>query len=868
MRPKKRRPPIWADKFLRWYCADQFFEEVQGDLHEWFYIRVAEQGIRKARIMYFIDVIRYFRTFRLKTTTKVNNNSNYLFMKNLVKLTFRNLRRNGFFAALRIGNLAIGILVFLLVVIYASYELGYDKFHEDHERVYRISHGISGNPWAASPVGLGPFIMDNSTSVASMTRVFPVGENWFKKDDITFKERNGHFADSAFFDVFTHSVIQGDLKSSLIQRNAIVLTADLAQKYFGKENPIGQTLKSGQDDGKERVVTAVIENVPEQSHLQFDYLLPMSTFNERFSRAWRNLMAYTYIKGRPGADFSDMKEVVLKEYTTRYGGRGGNPDEAEILMVPISQIHLKTNYEKELADNGSINYVYILLSVGIFVLLISCINFINLSVIKGLDRGKEVGLRKTIGASKNQVRAQFIGENFIVIFISELLAVISLSALSTIFRNFSGLDLPLNALESLNVLGLIGLLIIGLTLICGLYPAVVLGKFKPAYILKTGGQGGLRLGRLGLLRKGLIILQFGISLVLIICSMLIYNQLDFIQNKDSGLAEDEVLVIPLSNDVRSKFQAFKNGLEEVLGIKSVTTSSHIPGYRIMVEGLKEVGIEREGSNLTTRLLLVDNDFVDSYGLEVLEGRDFLEDVPDKAVEYLINESAVNYLFEDRDPLTRKLIWKGDTGRVVGIVKDFHFESLHNTVEPLVMSSNTRWSYASVRFDPKRKESVMAGIASLSNEVYPDLPSVEYEFLEDRFETLYLAERKLKSIVWSFCLISIVLTISGIFGMATYIAKTKTREIAIRKVLGGNTSHLFGLMSKGFVQLLVIGTFIGVPSAIYLTRWWLRGFAYRVPIGVGIFVLASAGIFLLVLGSSGYVTLKTAKSSPTDALKSE
>ncbi len=868
MEPKDRKPPIWADRFLRWYCADQFFEEVQGDLHEWFYIRVAEQGIRKARMMYFIDVIRYFRTFRLKTTTKVNNNSKYISMKNLIKLTLRNLWRNGFFASLRIGNLAIGILVFLSVIIYADYELGYDKYHKDSSRIYRVSHTLADQPWAASPIGLGPFIVDNSTVVESMTRIFPAQENWIKKDNLIFTENNGHFVDSTFFEVFTHEVVYGDLTTALVQRNGIVLTKNLAEKYFGYENPIGKILELGQDGGKERMVTAVIENVPEQSHFQFDYLLPMSTFSERFSRAWRNLATYTYIKGGKEADFTAMKEVVLAKYLERYGGRGGDVEDAQILMTPVTSIHLKTNYEKELADNGNINYVYILLSVGVFVLLISCINFINLSVIKGLDRGKEVGLRKTIGASKFQIRGQFVAENFIVIFISALLAIVGLALLSPMFQRFSGLELPLNVLQSSNIPALIALLVFSLTLICGLYPAFVLGRFKPAYILKAGGTGGLKLGRLGFLRKGLIILQFGISLVLVICSVSIYNQLDFIQSKDNGLVDEEVLFIRLSNEMRNDFEVFRNELEQIPSVKSVTTSSHVPGYRIMVEGIREVGVDRQGANLTTRLLLVDDEFVDSYGLEVLKGRDFLQDVPNKAVEYLVNEAAVNYLFEDRDPLTRKLIWNGDTGRVVGIVRDFNFQSLHNAVEPLVISSKTRWSYASVRFDAKNKESVMSGIASLSKSIFKDLPSIEYEFLEDRFSALYLSERKLKSIVWAFCVISILLTISGIFGMATYVAKRKTREIAIRKVLGGNLSHLFALMSKGFLQLLVVGVAIGVPSAIYLTNWWLQGFAYRASIGAGLFILASLAIFLLVLLSSGYVTLKAAKSSPTDALKNE
>lgn len=867
MKPMKNRPPRWADRFLQWYCADQFLEEVQGDLHEWFYIRVREQGIRKARMMYFLDVIRYFRTFRLKTTQKVNTNSKYLFMKNLVKLTFRNLRRNGLFTTLRIGNLTIGILVFLLTLIYAKYELSYDTFHDDHDRIYRIAHSNTGSPWAASPVGLGPFIIDSSPEVETMTRVFPVRETWIKKDELIFTEKNGHFVDSTFFDVFTHRVLRGDLKKSLTERNAIVLTENLAQKYFGQDNPIGQLLLLAGGDGRgdERIVTAVIENVPEQSHFQFDFLLPFSTFSERFNRAWRNLSTYTYIKQKPETDLGGFKDRVLAEYGNHY--RGGTAN-AEILAIPVSKIHLKTNHEKELADNGNVSYVYILLSVGIFVLIISCINFVNLSVVKGLDRGKEVGLRKTIGATRHQLMIQFLGENFIVITLSAIIALIGLMALTPTFRDFSGLNLPLNVLENVELLLMLAALVLVLTLVCGLYPALVLGRFRPAEILKTGAKGSLGSNRLGVLRKGLIIVQFGISLVLIISSLLIYDQLNFIQNQDKGLVEEEVLLIRMNDNIREKFGVFRNSLEQLNGVKSVATSSHVPGYRVMIEGINEVGIDREGNELVSRLMLVDNDFIETYGLELVRGRDFLEELPDEITEYVINESAVEFFFEDRDPLTRKIVWSGDTGSVVGIVKDFNFQSLHNEVEPLVISSNTRWSYASVRFDAKSKASVMSGIERVSREIYPDLPSIEYEFLEDRLSVLYLAERKLKSIVWMFCIISIVLTISGIFGMATYIAHRRTREIAIRKVLGGNLKHLFNLMSKGFVQLLIVGALLGIPGAFYLTNWWLQGFAYQVPLGADKFVLAAIGIFLLVLGSSGYVTLKAAKSSPTDALKSE
>ncbi len=868
MHYSKQHPPKLADRLLKWYCADEYFEEVQGDLHEWFYQRVDEVGLKKARRQYYLDVVRYFRAFRLKNKYRFSNNSKFLYMKTLFKLTFRNLRRDGLSAFLRIGNLSLGIVIFLLTLVYARYEISYDTYHDDHERIYRLGHSLRGNPWAAGPIGLGAYLQTDMPEIEVSTRVMPVQETWLKRGDKIFNERNGQFVDERFFEVFRHKAIDGVLSEALKDIRSVVLTQSMATKYFGTENPVGQIVEFGAERGKTRVVTAVIADVPEQSHLQFDFLVPIMTFGERFTTRWRNWATYTYAKLYPDTNLNDFTAKVKQGYMDNYPNN--DPGMLDVFVTPVSDIHLRTNHEKELADNGNISYVYVLLSVGLFVLLISSINFVNLSVIKGLDRGKEVGLRKTIGATKGQVIMQFLGENFIVICLAALLSLVALTILAPVFQGFAELSLPLNAFYNTDILWPVAILIVILELVCGAYPAVVLSRFKPASILKIGGKGGLRNRRLGFLRKGLIVLQFGISLILIVSSFLIYDQVNYIQNRDMGFEKDQVLTIALENEMQANFRSFRDQLNAISGVRAVSISSDVPGYRISIEPLEELDAARPDDFRAPEIrgIMADDQFVSVYGLELLEGRDFRKDLPRGITEYLLNEAAVKSMFEGRDPLARRVVYRGDTGRIVGIVRDFNYKTIHSEVEPLIIGSSLRNGIASVRFDPQRTDEVLEGIDQIGNTLFAGLPTIESRFLSDRFAQLYKAETKLKSLVWMFCLISIVLTMSGIFGVATYVARQKTREIAIRKVLGSGVSALFRLMSKSFVVLLIFSVLIALPVAYYLSGWWLQNFAYQVPVNATGFILAVLGVFLLVLLGSGVVTLKAVRANPTEALKSD
>ena len=860
-------PPKWPDRILKWFCSEYYYDEVQGDLHEWFYLRVEEQGFRKAKLLYPLDVIRYFRSFRLKSKARISQNSKYQFMKQILKLTYRNLRKDRLSGLLRVSNLTIGIGIFLLTLIYAKYELNYDNFYSEPENIYRVSHNINTNPWAATPMGLGAFMENNISDVEAMTRFFPVFSTTVKAGENVFVEKDGFYVDTNVFKVFDHPVIAGNIEEALSSESSIVLTESMARKYFGRTDVIGETIELEEDRGELRQVSLVIEDVPEQSHLQFDYLISLEVYNSNFLTAWRNWATYTYVRLNKEADFDRVKTVVENEYRTQY--RADDSDQLDVLLTPVSDIHLNVNYEKELADNGNANYLYILLCIGAFVLVISGINFTNLTLVKGFDRSKEVGLRKTVGASRHQVISQFLGETFVVLLVSAVLGLLLLALAAPTFRNFSGLNLPLNVFNNPQILLPVLLIIVTLAIICGIYPASVLSNFKPSQVLKSGGQK-LKSTKLGLLRRGLIVLQFTISIVLVAGSFVIYNQLNHIQNQNLGFEKDQVLVIPVSSSPLSdgfveKFEAFRPALMNVAGVKSVSVSSSIPSNRIMVESVQVIGSEKQ---LNSRLLLGDEFLIDTYGLKLVAGENVKAHLPNTPYEYILNESAAKVLFENEDPINKKIVWNRDTGRVAGIVADFNFESLHHKVEPLVIGSNTRFGWISVRFEPKSMEALRNGIEKISQELYPNLPPIEYELLDDRFEHMYLSEARLRTIVWMFCIISIILTISGIFGMATYLARQRTKEIAVRKVLGSKLSDLLKLLSKDFLLLLCIALALAIPTGVYISKWWLQGFANSISMSPWIFIVSGFSLVLLVMGSAGYVTLKASSVNPAEALKNE
>lgn len=859
----KKQPPEWVDRILEWYCLDYYLEEVQGDLHEWYYEKL-EHSPRFLNLKYFFLVIRYFSLTRSKSFQKLISNPNYLSMKKILLITYRNLKKDKISGFMRLTNLAFGISVFLLALVYANYELSYDRYHEKGTNIYRLGQDHGGDrAWAAGPIGLGPFLLEDIPDVKSMARFAPVTETWIKAGENKFNEKGVFYVDSSALTLFSYEIIQGNRKTALSDPSSIVLTESMAKKYFGDEDPMGQTMELLVDRGQPRIVTGVVKDVPAQSHLKFDFLCSIYSYgSENYQRSWRNYFVYTYIETSE-AGLATIKDLVRAEFIERYNG--SEDDAMEAVLTPLHKIHLFTNQEKDNADHGNVYYIYILFSIGVFVLIVSCINFINLTVIKGLDRAKEVGLRKTVGAFRHQLIVQFMSENMVLLLFAGICSALLLIIIAPFFRELSGLDLPLNIISDPQILFPLATILIALELVSGIYPAVVLSNFRPAEIIKPMGSTSIKLKKIGLTRKILIITQFSLSVVLVIGSIIVYSQLSYLKGRDLGFEKEQILLIKLNWSLSQKLEALKESLASMPGVNSLSLSEDVPGYRISMEGVRPLGNPEE---TLSRITASDENFLKTYNIEMLAGEDFSLASPDQT-QYIINETMANLCFGDRDPVGQKLIWR-DTGQVVAVVKDFNFKSLHTEVEPLTIIRNLdmTWGYISIQFSPQSTDAILDGIDKASREIYPDLPRIETEFLDDRFGQLYLAENRLQTIVWAFCLITIVLTISGIFGVASYNAHKRQKEIAIRKVLGAGSSEMIWQLLKGFVVLLGSALLIGLPGAYFLASWWLQDFAYQVSISPMIFVGAAVVMLILIFVSSGLVTFKATNTNPASILKNE
>jgi putative ABC transport system permease protein len=865
----RQYPPGWSDRFLEWYCSNYYLEEVQGDLYEWYINKVAKVGRRRANFYYGIAVIRYLHFSRIKPIQKLITHPKYLSMKSILKITYRNLIRDKLSGFIRLGNLVIGISIFLLALVYARYELNYDQFHENGDNIYRLGMAFESEPWAATPMGLGAVAYNDVPEVKRMTRFIPIRDAWIKYGEKRFYEKAGFYADSSTFQMFTYPMIKGNPKTALVNPTSIVLTESLAKKYFGDADPMGKYLELSADADREgniepRLVTGIIKDLPEQAHLQFDYLCSAYSFDADFLEKWQNFWVYTYVELESGSSTENTSSIIANHFIELRDIEEKLIPLVDVRATPISKIHLYSNHEKEYADNGNIFYIYILFSIGAFVLIISCINFINLTIIKGLDRAKEVGLRKTVGATRHQLVIQFLSENMVLLISAGIICLSVLALLAPVFQRFSALELPLNVFTEPSILIPLLLILLVLQVISGLYPALLLSKFRPAEIMKAGGAS-IPMQRVGLTRKVLILLQFSLSIILVIGSIIVYDQLKFIQNQDLGFEKDQVLLLKLNRPIVNNFEAFENKLLQQAGVKSISTSSSVPGYRVMLEGAREISEEEDES---TRLLYADETFLETFNIELEEGKNFDGNIKREENEFILNQEAVKMLFADRDPINQVLVVSGDTGVVVGIVKDFNFQTLHTSVEPLTIRNLpiALFGYASIKFEAKSTADVLAAIDVIGGEIYPDLPPLTTEFLDDRFEQLYMTESKLQSIVWIFCILTIILTISGIFSVASYNANKRAKEMAIRKVLGGDLTELMSQLSKGFLYILAFSLLIGIPGAYYLSKWWLQDFAYQVPINPVIFFISIVIMMLIVLFSSGFVTFKAATTNPTKALK--
>ncbi|MDF2158130.1 ABC transporter permease [Algoriphagus sp. CAU 1675] len=806
--------------------------------------------------------------------------------KNYFKIVIRNAKKNPLYVLINLFGLAVGMAVSIVILLYVRYEVSYDKHYPDSERIYRVSRAWF-NPDGEISLHLGhtapPFAnlidTDFPEDVEVSARLMNA-DPLIKSGSNAFVEDRFFFADPEAFDVFSWKILEGESKKALTEADGLILSKSTADRYFGNESAIGKDLIleiAGMEFTMQ--VRGVMEDMPENSHFHVDFLasmLPVVQFyggQDAFMSNYGSNNFSTYIKLAQGVDPENFEEK-LPSMIDRHMGEtsAGIPYSkgTQLFLWPIADIHLNSNLDSEIEPNGNIDYVYIYLAVALFILLIACINFMNLSTARSSLRSMEVGLRKVMGADKTLLVKQFMGESFVMTFLSLVLALILVFLFLPVFSDFAEKPLSINFFQHPDYLLWIFGLVVFVGLVSGSYPALFLSGFSPAKVLKGAFKAGKGHEKF---RALLVIGQFAISVVLIVAVLVVIRQLNYMQNKDLGFKKEDMVVLPSNSKINDNYRIIKDRLENHPGIQAVSISSRVPSGRLLDSQGATAEVNGEMSQLNIRIadIHVGHDFIKTYGIPIISGRDFdFERASDSTEAFILNETAVKEIGwnSPEEAVGKQFLYGGRRGFVTGVMKDFHFESLHQPIVPIVfLISQDRSNQVSIRIDSEKRDEVLAFLREEWTEFRPDFP-FEPLFMDEGFNRQYEAEARVKTIFSFFSTLAIVISVLGLLGLVTFATEQRTREIGIRKVMGAETSNILILLGKDFLKLVGIGFLIAIPVSWFGMSEWLDDFAYRTGINWTVFLWAGLIAGLIAALTVTSQTLKAAWANPVKSIKNE
>ena len=794
-----------------------------------------------------------------------------------LKTAWRSLSKNKAFAFINTLGLAVGVCAFLIISLYIRNQVSYDQFHNNKDNIYRVQmnrydNGELSTQWAAGAAGIGPALKEGFPEVEQFVKLHG-GNAVLQYDEKVFKETEAFYATQHFFEMFSIDLIKGVDSLVLKDPYSIVLSKTTAKRYFGDQDPIGKTLK--QNGRNEFSVTGVFEDMPTNSHMKADILYSFESWvdmtNERARTAWDWDGFYTYITLRPGTDPDVFEEKLPDFISNKWGEEMAEYNHMmEFKLQAVTDIHLYSDYMYEMKANGDGRATYFLLIIAVFIILIAWVNYINLSTAKSMERAREVGIRKVLGSLKNQLTRQFLFESFILNFLAMALALsLALIAIPA-FNAYSGIELSLNG-GDLTFWMTVAILYVGGSLLSGIYPALVLSGFQPTSVLKgrlSGSSGG------AMLRKGLVVFQFIASMVLIVGTVTVFEQLRYMKNQDLGFNMEHTLIIEGPNVVdslyESNFDVFKQSLLSQSSISAVTSSTAVPGGQ---PGWNAGGIrlveQRPDEAKQYRVIGVDGDFMDTYEMELVAGRLFDEGRSTERSHIIFNESGARFLgFEAEDALDRDVFFWGDTFKIVGVIKDYHQESLKKSFEPLIF----RYFPAvtdlySVKVSSSDLAHTVGQIEQEWNVVFPGNP-FSYYFLDDHFNEQYHAELRFGKVFGLFASLAIFISCLGLFGLALYMTKHRTKEVGIRKVLGASATSVMALLSWDFSKLVLLSIAIAIPISWLLIQNWLQNFANKISFSPWLLLIPALLLMMIAIASISIQTARLALSNPVDSLRDE
>jgi putative ABC transport system permease protein len=878
------KPPKLAKFLLKILSSREKDGAYLGDIEELFCDRTECRGLWQSRRWYWWEAFKSIPGF-----IKESIRWRIAVLGNYIKITFRNMKRYKGYTFINIVGLAVGMACTIFIFIWVQDELSFDRFHENADRIYRIVFSTSddGSPTNANgSFGVGPALKRDFPEVIETVRIRKMGQGvkrYVGYKDKKYYELRFFFAEPTVFTVFDFPLVKGDSARALDEPNSIVLTEDVAKKYFGNQDPIGRLIEADPyNDGELMLfrVTGIAKNVPQNSHLHFDFLASYSSLKEdtdEFSGFYQHF-TYVLLNDKSSAESLDRK---LLDFLHRNWRK--NPWYT-ISLQPLLDIHLHSRLNSEIEPTGNILYVYVFTAIAVLVLVIACVNFMNLTSARAVKRAKEVGIRKVAGARKNQLVGQFLGESFLLSIFSAVAAILIVILALPLFNRLTGKGFGLSSLIDPGFVLGIAAIVLAVGFAAGIYPAFFLSAFQPMHSLKS--RSGYSFSGAAL-RKGLVIFQFTLSVGIIFSTLVVHKQVKYIQSRNLGYDKEQILIIPLNKDLRQNYEALRNELLKYPGIENTATSSWVP-----TRGSGHLSFRFEGheENLSQVIYGIDREFVSTYGLKFLAGNNiqnlssyglkFLagKDIQALSSDHMISEFLVSELttqeagYSSPQEAVGKSVeeYSGQfRGYIVGVVNDINIYSLHREPYSIIYAATPiiNHNYLSVRLIPQNISDTISYIQKTWKKMIPSYP-LDYFFLDESFELMHLSDKKMGEIFSIFSILAVFVACLGLFGLAAYTAEQKTKEIGVRKVLGASVPSIYILLSREFLKWVALANLLAWPVAYYAINRWLQNFAFRIMIGWEIFLLSAAVALAVALITVSFQSIKSAIANPADSLRYE
>ncbi|MEO6549831.1 MAG: ABC transporter permease [Ferruginibacter sp.] len=808
-------------------------------------------------------------------------------IKNYLKIAFRNLSRYKFNSFINLFGLSIGFTCCLLILIFITNELSFDKYNHNADRIYRVTRKFTspeGKQWlnlgtVAPP--FGPLLQNDFPDIEKITRLLSVSNTPLRYEEKIFNEEKAFYADENLFSVFDVAVIKGDPKKALNDPFCVMLTESTAKKYFGNEDPINKVIR--QDNTTNYKVTGIFKPFPSNSHIHPEILFSFNTLRdstvygeENLKTNYGNNSFFTYLllpAGYPADKLAAQFPAFIDKHMPTQGGQGLKPSKTTSLSLQkLTDIHLRSHMDYEAEENGDINRVYIFSAIALFILLIACINYMNLSTARSVLRAKEIGIRKVIGAERKEIIFQFLSESILVTAIALLFSLAFAWLAIPWLNDVSGQQLSLALISNWKMISLLIAIPFIVGIISGLYPAFFMSSFQPVKVLK--GLMRVQTGNISF-RQVLVVTQFSISIILIIATAIVFQQLNYMQRKSLGFDREHIVTMSYNGALTPQFEAFRNELLANPILKNAARSSRIPTGRLLdaQDASIPVGDTMAPIKADIKMVAVDYDFIPTYGIQMAAGRNFSREFKADTASFIINEATISLLGVKtaNQVIGRPFIYAGIKGRVIGVVKDFHFESMHERIIPLVLLSPDPkiglYNRLSVKIAGRDIAGGMAQLEKTWKQFLPQTPFA-YTFLDENFDKLYQAENRQGTLFTTFSCLAILIACLGLFGLSAFTITQRVKEIGIRKVLGASIGNIVQMISKDFLKLVVIAAVIAFPVAWYAMHKWLEDFAYRVGISWWIFGAAAIIAFLIALLTISFQAVKAAVANPVKSLRSE